>query len=268
MKNILTSLVILFQLTSAGAQTASFDLNHESFTEILQDYVVFEGEQSFVNYKALKSKKITLLRYLATLSRVSEAEFNQLDENDQIAYLINLYNAATLKLIIDNFTNAWGIEFIKLFGGKVSLDHIEKGLLLKNYSEPRVHFAVNCASIGCPSLIKEAYVGRKLNEQLENAAILFFNDKEKNNYNKVTKTLTLSKIFDWYQGDFRKKFGSVSNYVADYITEDEAHQNIIKTGKARVIFSNYDWSLNDTQKVPGSRNGSGSGSGSGSGTNL
>ncbi|MGB1799976.1 MAG: DUF547 domain-containing protein, partial [Gammaproteobacteria bacterium] len=203
----------------------SFDLSHSAFDEILDKSVIERGPQTDVDYDYLHNNPEPLDKYLASLETVTKEEFDSWNRNDQMAFLINTYNAFTLKLILNNypgiksirdlggliFNSPWDIEFFKLFGEESTLGYIEHKILRKKYNEPRIHFAVNCASKGCPALQKKAYVGDKLDTQLEHASIQFLRDPERNRFDKKNKTLEISSIFNWFKGDFIKK-GSLQNF--------------------------------------------------------
>ncbi|MCB0357480.1 MAG: DUF547 domain-containing protein, partial [Bdellovibrionales bacterium] len=113
----------------------------------------------------------------------------------------------------------------------------------KNYSEPRIHFAINCASIGCPALRNEAYTADKLEQQLENQTLIFLRDTSRN-YIKGDK-LYLSKIFDWFDDDFEKNGNHVQAFVAKYITDDKKIQERLKQKKFTISHTTYDWGLNE-----------------------
>lgn len=261
--------VLLFVLLTT-INVNAFDHTHSAFDTILNKAVIEKGPQTAVDYDLLHNNPTALDNYLSSLEAVSKKDFDSWNKNNQMAFLINAYNAFTLKLILNNypdiesirdlggliFSSPWDIKFFTLFGKKTDLDHIEHGILRKKYNEPRIHFAVNCASKGCPALQKRAYVGDKLNEQLESATIQFMRDPERNRFIKDKNRLELSSIFNWFSGDFTKK-GSVQNYVAPYITDDPEIQEILKDkgssggiggilnkNSVDIKYLEYDWSLN------------------------
>ena len=243
-------IVFLFTLTFLLTQSlshASFDQNHTKFTEILQKYTIQKGLQTSVDYKNLKKDKSVLESYLKDLESVSNDEFKLFSADERLSFWINVYNSYTLALIIKHYpvksikkiggifgTSPWKRSIVHVLGKKYTLNNVEHDIIRKRFKEPRIHFAVNCASVGCPSLLREAFVASKLEEQLGLASNNFLNNKSKN-YVK-DKTLFVSKIFDWYGDDFNEKHGSFENYV-------KKHYGI--TGKVRVKFLNYDWDLNE-----------------------
>jgi hypothetical protein len=226
--------------TTLSALTA-FDQSYTDYAELLSKYVCESGVvyEELVDEPALD----TIDRTFAALSR---QEFESYSVKEQLAYLINVYNFYTLALIqrnyplasINNLTRPWDQEFVPLFGKKVSLNYIEHKLLRKQYDEPRIHFALNCASRSCPRLLKKPFVGARLDEQLDYAAKEFLTDTTRNRIDK--KTLRLSKLFEWYGDDFKNP-GGYKAYVK---------QTLGLEGKYRVRFLEYDWGLNETQTCP------------------
>jgi hypothetical protein len=175
---------------------------------------------------------------------VTSTQYDAMNGNDRIAYLINVYNFYTLLLIkghypvksIRDVDKPWDTKFVPLFGDRVSLNHIEHEILRKQFNEPRLHFALNCASAGCPALAREAYTGGQLDRQLDNAAKVFLSDTTKNRIDGTK--LKLSKIFQWYGADFKAKYGGYERYVKQVMELD---------GTFRVSFTEYDWNLNEVQ---------------------
>ncbi|MCB0390762.1 MAG: DUF547 domain-containing protein [Bdellovibrionales bacterium] len=234
-----------------------FDHQHTNWQQILAKYVIKKEFSSQFKYKELKQDTSLLDKYLNELSHVSLKEFNSWSQNQQMAFLINAYNAFTVKLIIDNypvksikkiggfFTSPWKKEFFTLLEDKRNLDWIEHEELRKKYSEPRIHFAVNCASIGCPALRNEAFNAENLDKQLEEQTRIFLLDSSRN-YIKGD-TLNVSKIFDWFEEDFEKNGQSVQSFVAQYITQNTMLQNKLKNKQFKVRYTSYDWNLNEAR---------------------
>jgi len=266
-----TLLILLFLFS----QTAfSFDHSHLAFDTILHEVVVEQGLQTSVKYDDLHAKPEPLKQYLAQLSAVPKSEFDSWNKQQRMAFLINAYNAFTLKLILNNypgiesirdlggliFSSPWDKKFFSLFGKKTSLGYIEHDVLREKYYEPRIHFAINCASKSCPALQKRAYVANQLDQQLEKATLQFMRDPEYNRFNKEKNLLEISSIFTWFTGDFTKQ-GSLQNYIAPYISADPEIQALLKDDKnasnrssgigsslkenaIKIIYLDYDWSLN------------------------
>jgi len=219
--------------TTAGAQS----MNHAKWNTLLQKNVSKDGN---VNYKGFQKDSKELQGYLNELS--SNVPNKTWSKNATLAYWINAYNAYTVKLILNNYptksikdiNDPWGKKFFTLGNEKYSLEEIEHEILRK-MDEPRIHFAINCASFSCPNLLNEAYTAAKLDQQLATAAKSFINDKTKNTI--TTDKIEISKIFDWFAGDFKKK-GSVIDFLNQYST-------IKISSKAKVNYKEYNWSLNE-----------------------
>jgi len=226
------------------------DHTHAAFTNILSKHVKSE----LVDYASLKKNPAPLNAYLDTLAAVPESAFNKWDKNQQMAFLINLYNAATLKLIIDHYPiksikdigsaikGPWKQDVVRVFGKVQSLDHIEHNLLRPNYKDPRVHFGVNCASIGCPALRADAFQASMLDAQLDEQGRIFLRDASKNRLDDKNKTLYLSDIFDWFKDDFANKSGTIEKFISSYV--NDADRKLIQQGGLAIKNTKYDWNLN------------------------
>ncbi|MEO8104206.1 MAG: DUF547 domain-containing protein [Betaproteobacteria bacterium] len=269
MKKLAFGLVALLFASLASAQ--SFDHSHAAFTTLLKKHVVVVegGKSSKVKYAELKKDQPQLKSYLDTLSKVTEAEFNTWSKPQQMAFLINAYNGYTLELILQNypvksikdiggvFDNRWKRKFFKLLGQDSFLDKIEHETLRKPgaYNEVRVHYAVNCASIGCPALREEAFTADKLGVQLEEQAVRFLSDRSRNRF--AAGKLEVSNIFNWFKEDWDKGYTgydsktapikSREDYFARYakqLADTPADQQKIAEGRAPIAHLDYDWSLN------------------------
>ncbi len=225
-------------------QVLAFDHSHKVYDVILKKYVV----NGRVDYKSLKAET-SLKGYLYSLSAVTMAEYNGYSKEQKLAFLINAYNAFTIQLILDNYPlksirnigilplAAWKKEFFTLLGEERSLGWIEHEKLRKDFDEPRIHFAIVCASIGCPPLVNEAYSPEKLEGQLQSVKDNFLNDSVKNRYETETNTLYLSSIFDWFKDDFSKK-GNLIDFIQSSMKA--------KIGKdPKIKYTYYDWILNE-----------------------
>jgi len=247
-------LLVPGSLQPGTVAAAEFDHTHALFDKVLQNHV----RDALVSYRALKSNSTHLNHYLDTLAAVKEPEFNQWTRSQQLAFLINLYNASTLKLIIDHypvasikkigniFKGPWDQPVVRLFGKVTDLDALENKVLRKKYDEPRIHFALVCAALGCPPLRSEAYTADKLDEQLDDQGRIFLAQKKKNWVDVKEHKVYLSPIFKWYDDDFEEKSGSVLNFVTPYFPE--AVQRDLRHDRFRVRYSDYDWSLNDAER--------------------
>jgi hypothetical protein len=201
-----------------------------------------------VSYKGFQKDKAELDGYLKTLS--DNAPQTSWSANEQKAYWINAYNAFTVALILKHYpvksikdiggkiykvNTPWDIKFITIGGKKYDLNNIEHGILRKKFDDPRIHFALVCASISCPRLRNEAYTAAQLNTQLEDDGRNFLNDKSKNKIS--AQKAELSKYFSWYKGDFTKN-GSLADFINKY--------SVTKINTDTKIGSvDYNWNLNE-----------------------
>ena len=264
---LLISALFLF----VHAAPAFGDFDHGRWNLLLSKHVIVsaDGLSTAVDYASLGVNREPLQSYLEETSRVSRASFDAWETSDQLAFLINLYNAATVELILDNmgssdpidsirdigslFTSAWELERVALFGKLVTLDAIEHDMIRGwgRYNEPRIHFAVNCAAIGCPALRAEAYTGTALEGQLEDATRDFLSDRSRNYFDG--RRLRLSSIFKWYREDFERGWGgsnALGEFVARYSSElglSIEHRNELARGDLGIRFLSYDWGLNQVR---------------------
>lgn len=236
----------------ARATCTSVDQTHTQWSAILARWVSDGG----VDYAGLQREgQPALTAYLATLSGACGPGYEGWTRAERIAFWLNAYNAFTVRLILDHYPIAsirrigWlpGAAFRERFipmeglkGGTISLDDIENGTLRSGFGEPRIHFALVCASRSCPSLRSEAYRGADLDRQLDEQARAFLHDPTKNRVDPATRTMSLSSIFKWFRNDFEAVAGSLPAYVARYLDADTTH-----VADYDVDFLDYDWSLND-----------------------
>jgi hypothetical protein len=231
-----------------------FNQDHSVWAQFLKKWV--KGES--VNYSGIKTSGAVLLTaYLAELESVCKKDLKKWSKNQRMAFWINVYNAYTVKLVIDNHPlksirkigllpgAAWREKIVplkRLKGKDVSLSHVENDILRKRFREPRIHFALVCASESCPPILAEAYTAAKLNRQLENQTASFLKDNAHNRYDADKGVLYLSKIFNWYEKDFGKNQDQRLLFVGDYL--DELQSDLEKGKKIRIQYLPYDWSLN------------------------
>jgi hypothetical protein len=256
-------LALLLALPWTVAQADGFD--HSAWDALLKKHVTMlrSGQASEVDYAGFSTDRGQLKQYLASVSSVTPAQFDRWDRASRLAFLINAYNAYTVELILTGYPDVksikdlgsllrspWKKRFAPLLGETRSLDDVEHGLIRGSgrYAEPRIHFAVNCASIGCPALRPEAYVGERLETQLEEATGSFLEDRTRNRLEG--NTLKVSSIFKWYQSDFEKSWrGSetLAGFLAHYrkaLGLDESTASQLREGKIAIDFLDYDWRLN------------------------
>ncbi len=260
----LTRVVYLVLLAVCPALNAA-DVSHSQWNQLLQDHVQMgpKGQQSRVDYAGFKKNEAALNSYVARLSNVSQPNFDSWSDDAQLAFLINAYNAWTVKLILSRYpkldsikdigffwSSPWSKRFIPLLGETRSLDDIEHNLIrgTARYGEPRIHFAVNCASIGCPALLNRAYKAETLESQLDTVSRNFLSDRRRNGV--VNGVLVVSPIFKWYVQDFSKGWQGATSlraYLAIYAKAlglSDAEKAQLISGKLAIAYSDYDWALN------------------------
>lgn len=257
-------MLLVSLLLMASPLQAAFDATHAAWNALLQAHVHWhaDGTSSDVDYAGMAGESDALDAYLAQLAVVDAASFASWPQPEREAFLINAYNAATVQLILTRypqlesikdlggwFSSPWKQKFVALLGANRSLDDIEHGLLrgASDYNDPRIHFAVNCASIGCPALRPEAFVGEQLDAQLEDQTVRFLRDQERNRYAAGRDRLEVSRIFDWYGDDFERHAGGVANFLSRYsnaLQLDVARSQRLQAGDISIAFAEYDWRLN------------------------
>lgn len=246
----------------------AFDHNHSTWDQLLAKHVkwINSGAGSQVDYKGFVKGHSKLKLYLNSLSGVSQKEFDSWTKDRQLAFLINAYNAFTIELILTKYPglksikdtgsflkSPWKKKFFNLLGELRYLDWIEHEMIRKPgaYDDPRIHAAVNCASVGCPALRNSAFKADTLNADLEDNMQRFLRDSSRNRFNTKTGKLEVSKIFDWYGGDFKKGylgFNSLEEFFAKYaelLVKEPVSQAKIKGKMVDIDFLDYDWKLND-----------------------
>ncbi len=230
-----------------AAQPGGPVFDHSKFTALLAEYVDGDG---WVDYAGLRSKEPELDAYVASLA---DAPFDAMGRDEKLALLINGYNAFTLRLILDNYPidsirsipdkDRWNAERWRLAGRTLSLNDIEHKEIRPKFSEPRIHFALVCASVGCPPLRQEAYTGVTLDAQLEDQTRYALTHDRWLRYEAGSGRVDLTALFDWYGGDFKQASGSVLAFVARYAPDV---RRAVEAGtKLKVRYMDYDWSLNE-----------------------
>ncbi len=257
-----------FRMASAS-ESAGF--NHDHYAEVLNHYVDDHGR---VDYRGLKGNRDSLDAYLSAMSRIGKSEYQSWSEADKIAFWLNAYNARTLQVVIDNYpiqagffgslrfpsnsirqiSGVWDKLKSQFIGKDYTLDAIEHEILRKQFHEPRIHMALVCASVGCPFLRNEPYLGSRLDEQLEDQARKFLDASQ--NFHVEDGTVYLSSIFKWFGEDFSPKYTpaggfdgysqsgkAVLNFISQHISEDQAAK--LAQGGFDIEYLDYDWSLNE-----------------------
>lgn len=262
----------------ALSATSQFDQNYSTWNALLHKYVVVinHGDASRVRYAQLAEHRAPFDAFLNSLQKVDRGQFHAWSKPRRMAFLINAYNAFVIDKVLVRyphihsiwdfgrfFGNPFKDRFFTLLGRATSLDDIENDMLRKPgaYDDVRIHFAINCASIGCPMLRPEAYVAGRLNAQLDDQARRFLSDRSRNRYNPRRDCLEISKIFDWSEKDWERGWRNYDNTVApitsvsawlaryaDLLTGNPADRARIAAQKAPLCYLDYDWSLNDATR--------------------
>lgn len=248
----------LFLAMSVSFNFGNGPARHQLFTQILSEYV----RDGRVNYNELRNDN-RLDQYLAQLAATNPDTIA--DKNAQLAFWINAYNAYTLKVICDNYPvksinelhtgglivgtvlkkTIWDKELAVINGKRLTLNQIEHEIIRKRFNEPRIHFALVCAAKSCPPLRSEAFEGERLDEQLDDQGSVFFSQPDKNYFEPEKKIARLSKIMDWYEGDFGKSDEEVLLYVSRLFPEEIAKSIKSDPQKWEIKYTDYDWSLNE-----------------------
>lgn len=243
------------------AVDANAPFTNKQYSKLLAEYV---DDKGLVNYEALQQNRQPLDLYYAQLAAVTPATFNSWNAKEQLAYLMNAYNALTLLSIIDqnplkpsirDIPGVWNANTFKVAGKSQTLDNIEHDTIRPTFNEPRIHAALVCAAMSCPPLRNEPYTAAQIDQQLDDQVkawlalpeVGFRIDRQRNK-------VYLSKIFDWYGDDWKPQFAveagfsgdakqkAVLNFISRYLSpEDRAY---LQAGKYQVGYLDYDWSLN------------------------
>lgn len=218
--------------------------SHRLFDELLRAHV----RDGMVDYPAIATDS-RFGTYLEQLNRVDPTGLPT--DRDRLAFWINAYNAFAIKGILDGYSpltlvgRYWYFiaKTYRAGGEPINLYNLEQKLLIPDFHEPRVHFAIVCASRSCPELQSRAYRPEELDRQLEASARAFINDPTRNRFDRDRKVAYLSMIFSWFEKDFIRHAGSLTGYVRRYIADPEVARDL-DTSPYRVKFLDYDWRLN------------------------
>ena len=231
---------------SPAEPIASKDFSHRLFKEVLRAHV----SDGVVNYPAIV-KDSRFDKYLWYLDRVDPNALPT--REDQLAFWINAYNAFAIKGILDGYSPLTKFGQYRYFiardygvgGQRINLYDLERKVLIPDFREPRIHFAIVCASRSCPRLQSWAYTADNLHELLEQSARDYINDPTRNRFDHQRKIAYLSMIFNWFEQDFVAHSGSLLNYVRRYVADPKLARDL-ETTLYRVEFLDYDWNLNGT----------------------
>lgn len=255
MNHFKLTLSVVFLLYSFNVNA---DLTHPVFShDKFQSVISLHVADGLVDYSAINSSP-DYHAYLVMLTKKIRFQ-NSIEE---LSYWINAYNALAIKGILDgrspeSFFGKIGYFYnarYEVNGLKLNLYDLEHDIIIP-LDEPRIHFALNCASASCPELNNTVYQPDKLEQQLEQAATRFINDRTRNQFDLQTKTAFISKIFDWFEEDFANHSGTLQNYLALYVTDKQV-SNALANNEFEIEYLEYDWSLNGSPPdlVPASGN--------------
>lgn len=274
MKKSLLKFSLLLICFSQGQLLTAEIFDHSLFDSILQKHV----QNGLVDYSSIQvDTRGELNKYLTNLESVTARQYEEWTINEQIVFWINAYNAITIEGILRNYpieyggliartrfpkssirqiSKFWDTAFVNLLGKEVTLNEIEHEILRGEFKDPRIHFVLVCASIGCPLLENRAFVSENLDSRLDLATRDFVQNNDKVRLDRASETLYLSSIFDWYKKDF---FGFSKNlpaysiqsakdrdligFAAEYMTK--ADRQYIQSNQVNIKYLKYDWSLNE-----------------------
>lgn len=253
---LLSILSVIFQYhyrveadSRENTQPSKTPFSHDLFNQVLQEHV----EDGRVDYAKLKANPETFEKYLDQLATAKPTEMSN---NAQMAFWINAYNALVIKGVIDHYPIK-SVKKVKLFNGffsrlkfqaageTYSLDNIEHDIIRKEFVDPRIHFALICASIGCPLIENTVFVPETIEERLDAVTLKFVTNPEKVRLDRDKRRVYLSKIFKWYKKDFTEGYEGVADFLSDYLPEADVEFVLAKDVKFHYL--HYDWNLNDNK---------------------
>lgn len=232
--------------------------DHALFDRQLREYVSDEDGGGWIDYAAWKARDRDALRDYIT--KLGEADYGALGRNEKLALLINAYNAFTIELIFEYWDGGdlesiqdipsdkrWDHQRWRIGDNVWSLNQIEHEQIRPNFKEPRIHWAVVCAAIGCPPLRREAYTGERIDEQLDDQGRIVHTHQRWFRYDREANVVHLTRLYEWYRDDYAQVDGSILAHAAKYVPE---LREALERGRApRVRWIDYDWSLNHREHV-------------------
>lgn len=273
----LTAVVMMLMISPAIIATQSdstFDHKHTLLTEVLGRHV----SKGRVNYQALKSNPDRLSAYLQTLAEIDPGDYQTWTRHQQLTMWINAYNAYTLKVIIDHYPidhswvadplgqypdnsirqiqGVWDEMTWTVMGKQYTLNDMEHGIMRRELLDPRIHYVLVCASIGCPYLENKAFEAGTLDERLDQAGVDYIYDARRVRIDRAQKVVSLPQIYKWFKEDFEsgtqyKKFlthqptelTGILSWVCQYANEED--REFLINGTYRISYLYYDWGLNE-----------------------
>lgn len=245
--------VATFFSTNTWAASASSDSvgpDYSLFTQVLRDHV----KAGVVNYKGIKADK----RFADFIEILQKTNPNAISRKNRLAFWINTYNAFVLKVVVDQYPikslmskTAYALgksnfhkKYVTINGMQYSLNDVENDII-RPMGDPRVHFSINCAAKSCPPLRSEAYEPGRLGEQMDEQARQFINNPEKNRFDFAKKEALVSKIFDWFEEDFKKYDKGVPAFMSRYLPPEQGKQLLAAGKEFKIKHDEYNWDLNE-----------------------
>jgi hypothetical protein len=277
LKPIVLFFLFLHLFFSAGicASTPDESFIYDRYEKVLVTYVDARG---MVDYKKLKANREELRSFLHALDILESGNYEAWSEDEKIAFWINVYNALTIEVILDNYPinasflkslrypknsirqipGVWDKITFRIMGRTLTLDFIEHQILRKEFKEPRIHVALVCAAKGCPALRREPYKGEILHEQLDEQARGFLSDRRKFFIVKANRLVFLSPIFKWFVKDFASSYKAktgfkghdprektVLSFISLHLGDED--RKFLEEESYRIKYLKYDWTLNEKE---------------------
>jgi len=249
-KHTIFFVVFIFMIAGICRPGAAGGFDHSVFDQVLKTYV---NDQGRVDYNGIAGDP----SFKAYMKSLESADLNSMSRNAQLAFWINAYNAVTIDKVIKwkpkksvretlipgvwTSTKFFTSRENTVAGKRLSQDDIENEILRKQFKDPRIHFAIICASSGCPPLPRFAYTEENVQTKLEEETRKYINSDRGTRIDSEDNTLYLSKLFDWYAGDFESKSGSVLNFIKPYLNEKTL---AFLERNPKIAYLDYDWALN------------------------
>lgn len=249
--------VLLFFLSAlpisaigATANPDSIGPDYSLFTQVLRDHV----KDGVVNYKELKNDQ----RFAEFIAILEKTDPNTISGKNRLAFWINVYNAFVLKVVCDKYPinsimskTAYALgksnfqkRLVTINGVQYSLNDVENDII-RPFGDPRIHFAINCAAKSCPPLRSEAFEPSRLNEQLEEQTRNFINNLANNSFDFGKSEIIISKIFDWFEEDFKKYDAGVPAFISRYLPPEQGKQLLANAKTVKIKHHEYNWDLNE-----------------------
>ncbi|MDP2700171.1 DUF547 domain-containing protein [Thalassospira sp.] len=235
-------------------------INHDRWQAVLDRHVIPQesGATAFDYIAAQRQSRGAIAAYIDDMAAIAIGTHNR---GEQMAYWINLYNAVTVLVVLDSYpvhsirdidispglfsSGPWGKKLVTVEGRSLSLDDIEHRILRPIWRDARIHYAVNCASVGCPALAQKVFTGGDLDRQLDAAATGFINHPRAVRLNKDGTALILSRLYDWYRDDFGRSDRDLIAHLRSFARPELRAILMQFKGGLRVSDYQYDWALND-----------------------